>query len=202
MIDEAGGLSQFRVFSKNHVLFHEGATNCPYNAISMAPRNPASPPVDGNVRGKLRRWLSLRTDPLPPPVEQSDDLVLNNRAVSLTHAGIKEISGEYWLFNLTSSHNTVLNGKPIEQAPIADGDVAEIRPYLLRLEKSQDGLRITVEIEADSIVSEDKATTGKLALMDARTNAETTRLPNDYIFALIGGEKPTKFLESLGVKVG
>jgi predicted CXXCH cytochrome family protein len=95
---------------------------------------------------------------------QGNDLVLNNRAVSLTHAGIKEISGEYWLFNLSSSHNTVLNGKPIEQAPIADGDVAEIRPYLLRLEKSQDGLRITVEIEADSIVSEDKATTGKLAL--------------------------------------
>src|SRR5215475_10657562 len=93
---------------------------------------------------------------------QGNDLVLNNRAVSLTHAGIKEISGEYWLFNLSGSHNTVLNGMLIEQAQIADGDVAEIRPYLLRLEKSQDGLRITVEIEADSIVSENKASTGKL----------------------------------------
>jgi thioredoxin reductase len=42
----------------------------------------------------------------------------------------------------------------------------------------------------------------EVALMDARTNEETTRLPNDYIFALIGSEKPTKFLESLGVKIG
>ena len=38
--------------------------------------------------------------------------------------------------------------------------------------------------------------------MDSRINAETSRLPNDDIFALIGSKKPTIFLESLGVKVG
>jgi len=51
------------------------ATNCPYNAISMASRNPAPPAVDEGARGKLRRWLSLKADPLPPPVEQSDELL-------------------------------------------------------------------------------------------------------------------------------
>ncbi len=51
------------------------ATNCPYNAISMAPRKPAPAPLEGNVSGRLRRWLSLKADPLPPPVEQSDDLL-------------------------------------------------------------------------------------------------------------------------------
>ena len=30
----------------------------------------------------------------------SNDLVLNHRAVSRTHAGIKEIKGEFWLFRL------------------------------------------------------------------------------------------------------
>jgi thioredoxin reductase len=47
----------------------------------------------------------------------------------------------------------------------------------------------------------------ELALMSARerdpkTAKETARIPNDYVFALIGGEKPTKFLETLGIKIG
>ncbi len=37
---------------------------------------------------------------------------------------------------------------------------------------------------------------------DPKTAKETARVRNDYIFALIGGEKPTKFLESIGVKIG
>jgi len=50
-------------------------------------------------------------------------------------------------------------------------------------------------------------TPGEVALMsarapDPRTAPETARLPNDYVFALIGGEKPTNFLEAIGVKVG
>jgi len=98
---------------------------------------------------------------------QGNDLVLNNRAISPTHAGIKEIDGEHWLFNLSNSHNTALNGKLIDQAPIADGDVAEIRPFLLRFEKSGDGLRITVEIEADSIIAGDKVVATESAIVSA-----------------------------------
>ena len=47
----------------------------------------------------------------------------------------------------------------------------------------------------------------EIALMSARErdpkNAkESARIKNDYVFALIGGEKPTKFLESIGIKIG
>lgn len=50
-------------------------------------------------------------------------------------------------------------------------------------------------------------TADEVSLMSARerdpkTAKETVRFKNDYIFALIGGEKPTKFLESIGVKIG
>jgi thioredoxin reductase (NADPH) len=38
-------------------------------------------------------------------------------------------------------------------------------------------------------------------LMDVRTKEEKVRLENDYIFALIGGDRPTKFLESIGIKI-
>jgi thioredoxin reductase len=39
-------------------------------------------------------------------------------------------------------------------------------------------------------------------LMDVRSKEEKAHLANDYVFALIGGEKPTKFLEGIGVKIG
>jgi thioredoxin reductase len=37
---------------------------------------------------------------------------------------------------------------------------------------------------------------------DPKTAKETARFKNDYVFALIGGEKPTKFLESIGIRIG
>ena len=37
---------------------------------------------------------------------------------------------------------------------------------------------------------------------DPRTAKELARIRNDYVFALIGGEKPTRFLEGLGIKIG
>jgi thioredoxin reductase len=51
--------------------------------------------------------------------------------------------------------------------------------------------RAIKEIKADEVI-----------LMDARSSEEKEHLANDYIFALIGGEKPTKFLESMGIKIG
>lgn len=50
-------------------------------------------------------------------------------------------------------------------------------------------------------------TPDEVVLMSARerkpeTAKETARFKNDYVFALIGGEKPTKFLESIGIKIG
>lgn len=50
-------------------------------------------------------------------------------------------------------------------------------------------------------------TPDEIALMSARERdpkkaKETARFKNDYVFALIGGEKPTKFLEAIGIKIG
>ncbi|PWT92309.1 MAG: hypothetical protein C5B54_03755 [Acidobacteria bacterium] len=39
-------------------------------------------------------------------------------------------------------------------------------------------------------------------VINVKTKQEMARLQNDYIFALIGGEKPTKFLEGIGIKIG
>ena len=42
----------------------------------------------------------------------------------------------------------------------------------------------------------------EVVLIDVRSKEEKARVANDYVFALIGGEKPTKFLESIGIKIG
>jgi thioredoxin reductase len=41
----------------------------------------------------------------------------------------------------------------------------------------------------------------EVVLMNARNSEPTATIPNDYIFAMIGGDKPTKFLESIGVTI-
>jgi thioredoxin reductase len=52
-----------------------------------------------------------------------------------------------------------------------------------------------------------EVTETEVVLMDARecdpqTAKEKARFKNDYVFALIGSDKPTKFLESIGIRVG
>ena len=50
-----------------------------------------------------------------------NDLVLNHRAVSRTHAGIKDIDGEFRLFNLSQANGTLINGQLVErQATLSD----------------------------------------------------------------------------------
>jgi thioredoxin reductase (NADPH) len=40
-----------------------------------------------------------------------------------------------------------------------------------------------------------------VVLMNARTSEEKLTIPNDFIFAMIGGDRPTRFLESIGIKI-
>lgn len=41
----------------------------------------------------------------------------------------------------------------------------------------------------------------EVVIMDAQSKAVTETIPNDYVFALIGGERPDKFLESIGISI-
>lgn len=43
---------------------------------------------------------------------------------------------------------------------------------------------------------------GEVVLMNARTSEVKETVQNDYIFAMIGGDRPTKFLETIGIKIG
>src|SRR5262249_4796895 len=75
----------------------------------------------------------------------SNDLVLNHRGVSRTHAGIKLIGSEFWLFNFSTSNGTSLNGELVDRTVLADGDVIQIGPYLLLANYLHSALGIVVE---------------------------------------------------------
>lgn len=78
-----------------------------------------------------------------------NDLVLNHRAVSRTHAGIKEFGGEYWIFNLSESNGTVVNGWLVDRTPLLDNDVIQIGPYTLLVNYVQGALSLTVQMDVE-----------------------------------------------------
>ena len=91
-----------------------------------------------------------------------NDLVLNNRAVSRTHAGINQLGSEYWIYNLSSSNGTVLNGELVERTPLAENDLIQIGPFLLKVNYVDKALMITVERELEVTVA--KGQTGLLSM--------------------------------------
>lgn len=92
--------------------------------------------------------ISIESDGLTIGRLPGNELVLNHRAVDETHAGIKEIAGRYWIFNLSSNNGIVINGVLAERAQIADGDLLQAGPYLLRFTLAPQTLIITVDIGA------------------------------------------------------
>jgi thioredoxin reductase len=77
----------------------------------------------------------------------TNELVLNHRAVSRTHAGIIELEGTFWLFNLSESNGTLLNNELVDRMQLGDGDLIQIGPFLLLVRYLGGALWITVERE-------------------------------------------------------
>lgn len=78
------------------------------------------------------------------------DLLLNHPTVSRLHAGIREIEGRFYLFNLSPSNSTTLNGNLVglEQAEaLANGDQIRIGPFFLHVNRRDDGLEIAVTLQ-------------------------------------------------------
>jgi hypothetical protein len=145
----------------------------------------------------MSRFLIVRKDINIDPVEiesegltigrlAGNDLALNNPTVSRTQAGIKEINGDYWVFNLSEANGTLLNGELIEQTPLADGDLIQIGPFFLYPKYTEGGLQIDVEISVKPLPVE--ASTMQLQLPDEERR--TIRLDLSQL-AKLQRDKPT-----------
>lgn len=113
---------------------------------------------------ELRR-LDLNLDPVVIETEGltigrllGNDLCLNHPTVSRTHAGIRNIEGDYWIFNLSEANGTLLNGQPIDQTPLADGDVLQIGPFFLQVRYGADVLHLEIELTVNPLPTEPPGT--------------------------------------------
>src|SRR2546423_5883638 len=73
------------------------------------------------------------------------ELVLNHPTVSRLHAGIKEVGGSFYVFNLSPSNSTTVNGRLVEEREaITDGDIVQIGPFFLNV--GHDGKSLTLRV--------------------------------------------------------
>jgi pSer/pThr/pTyr-binding forkhead associated (FHA) protein len=87
----------------------------------------------------------------------SCELVLNHPSVSRLHAGVNETDGRFYLYNFSHSSGTTLNGRvvPVESAEaLVGGDVIQIGPYFLYVDREADALFIRVRLEVALNVGE------------------------------------------------
>jgi hypothetical protein len=111
------------------------------------------------------KYIIVREDLVQDPVTLISDgllmgrlaeceLLLNHPSVSRVQAGIKEISGSYYLFSLRPSNPVLLNGKPVEtNEALAPGDILGVGPFLLEIDRSDDALVIKVSLQIGIIAA-------------------------------------------------
>ena len=135
----------------------------------------------------MNKFVIIRKDlSLDPALVESEgltigrlagsDLVLNHPSVSRTHAGIKEISGDYWVFNLSEANGTMLNGELVDQTPLADNDVIQIGPFFLFPRYVADGLMIEVEMSVKPLPVEASSPTTGTGMLIPPDAGKTVRL--------------------------
>jgi hypothetical protein len=94
--------------------------------------------------------LTLVTEGLKIGRLPSSEIVLNHPTVSRLHAGINEAEGRFYLFNFSHSSGTTLNGRvvAVEEAEVlADGDVIQIGPFFLYIDREEEALKLRVALQ-------------------------------------------------------
>ncbi len=73
------------------------------------------------------------------------ELVLNHPTVSRLHAGMKEVDGQFYVFNLSPSNSTTVNGRLVEEREaLADGDIIQIGPFFVYVAHERKALKLRV----------------------------------------------------------
>lgn len=88
------------------------------------------------------------------------NLILNHPTVSRLQAGIKEIDGRFYLFNLSSSNPTTLNRRVVaaeEAEVLASGDEVRVGPFSLKFDRQEEAFQITVTQQIGMLIGEAEA---------------------------------------------
>lgn len=103
--------------------------------------------------------LTILTDGLLIGSLQECELILNHPAVSRAQAGIKWIDNVYYFFSLSPGNPPKLNGRVVEEnEALAPGDIVEIGPFRLEIDRKESALVLKVSLQIGTIVDASDAT--------------------------------------------
>jgi hypothetical protein len=106
----------------------------------------------------MSRFIIIREDLVQEPITIISDgvligrlheceLLLNHPAVSRAQAGIRKIDSNHYLFSLRPSNPPKLNGRAVEEnVALAPGDLVEIGPFVLEIDRDDDALVVKVSL--------------------------------------------------------
>jgi hypothetical protein len=112
-----------------------------------------------STRQEANTFIITREDRSFDPVT----LVSEGLAVSRLHAGVRKIEGRFYIFHLSPSNSTTLNGKLVEEkAALADGDVVQIGPFFLFIDFNENALAVRVRYQTAVRVGDAEMTAGSI----------------------------------------
>ena len=101
--------------------------------------------------------VTLSTQALRVGRQVDCEILLNHPTVSRLNAGINVVDRRFYIINLSSSHPVTLNGRLVEfneAEALADGDVAQIGSFFLRMSRVGDTLNIHVQVQVAVNIAE------------------------------------------------
>lgn len=83
------------------------------------------------------------------------DVLLNHPSVSRSHAGIRQLDKDFYVFNLSPTNATTLNGKLVEAPQVlVSGDRLQIGPFFVAIERDRESLSLTVSLQVGIHIGE------------------------------------------------
>jgi hypothetical protein len=158
------------------------------------------------IKGELKEF-SLGSFLLSIGRRPDNNIVLDDKFVSASHAVVGFDADRHYVEDLKSSNGTLLNGAPVQRAPLKDGDVLTVGTHEIRfVEQAAKPIPLPGAPPATAI---DPSATAEAELLDEligsiRTHRERERSEREASAARIRGEwgKVLQLAEQLKDKIG
>lgn len=174
-----------------------------------------------SMDGLVLREIALDRERITVGRRPSNQIQIEDLAISAEHARITTILGDVFLEDLDSTNGTSVNGKPVTKRVLVDGDVVEIGKYRLKFVSASDdaarGVARRRSVASSASVAEPAPAAGspalqgvvrvidgphagrELPLLKARTMLGSpggqvvaiTRKPSGFCIVPIDGARPT-----------